>query len=188
MQCRQPQYRRGIRDGHLGVRRRPGAGRPGSAGQSLAKRLEARHLQRNLGASRIVGGREVCHQPQCARLQGLQALPCGGGLLGPEAEPIHAAVHLEPQVEAMFATPGLQQRHGNRFMDHQVEAVACRRGQLRGIQHTLEQHDAALEARIAQQYAFLEPCHGQRVRALQDLRRGHEAVSVGIGLHHRHDA
>ena len=60
-------------------------------------------------------------------------------------------------------------------------------GELLGAEHAFEQHDRRAHAGGAQRDALLESGHRKAVGIGERERRGHEPVTVGIGLHHGHD-
>jgi hypothetical protein len=73
-------------------------------------------------------------------------------------------------------------------MNHQLEVVTRRGGQLLGVEHALEQHDLALDPRGAQCEALLETRDAECIGIAEREGRGHESVPVGIGFDDREHA
>ena len=81
----------------------------------------------------------------------------------------------------------LQQLELQRIVDHELEAMMRGLGELLGAEHAFEQHDGRAHAGGAQRHALFEARHRETVGIGQRQRRGHQPVTVGIGLDDRHD-
>ncbi len=111
-----------------------------------------------------------------------------GELLGPEAQPVHARVELEPGAQRFRPAARFEQRELLEAVHHQIEAELTGLRKLLGREHAFEQQHALLESRGAQHEAFLESCDSERVARRQRPRHRHEPVPVGVRLDHRHHA
>ncbi len=105
-----------------------------------------------------------------------------------ESQAIHAAVELEPYLEANAGRRVPQKLHLFSAVHHDFQLGSGRGRELFTIQHTLEQQDGRLDARLTQVQCLPQASDRQGIRGLQSARDRDEAVSVGVGLDDRHHA
>jgi hypothetical protein len=141
-------------------------------------------------APRLVGRREVRHQPADAQVFEVTQTPGElGGLVVPHAEPAQPRVHLD--VYLGHDSGGARRRVER--LGH-VEPVDDRDNRLREarlglpLPEAAEAEDGAAHARAAQREALLGRRHAEPVRAFgfEPARAIRRAVAVGVSLDHAH--
>ena len=139
----------------------------------------------------LVGAREVREQAQLA-WRGRKVADTRerrGKLAWCKAEPVHAGVDLQPQCAARRGGVGaLEQIDLRGVVDHEVEPLVHRFGELGQAEHPLEQQDARADAGAAQRQRFLQPRDRECIGITERECRAHEPVAVGVGLHDRDHA
>jgi hypothetical protein len=141
------------------------------------------------GELRIVRAREVGEEidRRFDARQSAQAAARRFELIALEAEPIHAAIELEPHPEGLARSGFAQQFDLFPRVHHELEARFRGRIELCSVEDALEQHGALLDPGAAQREPFIDPRHRERIRGLERARDRHQPVAVGVRLDHRHD-
>ena len=128
------------------------------------------------------------HQPDLVDLhQRRQPRPCRAEAGGLEAEPVHAAFQLEKH---MMRPVGLVRRQpvDLRLAVNDMPQPEPRAGvEIAGLEGAFEQQHRAAPAERAQPLGFGEVEQREAVGRVQPVEGTLDAVSVGVGLHHRPD-
>ena len=131
---------------------------------------------------------EVRHQRDLADLrQRVEPQPRGAIGRRREAEPVHAAVHLE---EDLVRLRRLVRRQpvDLRLVVDRVPEVQARAGlEVARLEAAFEQQDRAAPAERAQRFGFVQVEQREAVGGLAGRRRRCDAVAVGVGLDDRPD-
>jgi hypothetical protein len=120
--------------------------------------------------------------------QRIEAQPRGAIAVGREAEPVHAAVHLQ---EDAVRPVGLERGEAIDLarLVNDVPQVQARAGlEIASVEAAFEEKDRAAPAEVAQQLGLGDVEQREAVGALQRRKCVGDAVAVGIGLDHRPDA
>ncbi len=165
------------------AQRRRAVGDRAIAGQIARRGFERGERRRDASVVGGVGIGEVGHQRDLADLrQRVEAQPRRAQALGREAEPVHAAVHLQ---EDVLRPAGLERREQidlGTAMDDVPEMQSGAGLEIAAIERAFEQQDRAAPAELAQQHSFGDVEQGEAVGALQRGIDIGDAVTVGVGL------
>ena len=147
--------------------------------------LLARH-----GLVALVGACQMGHKADLAwrHLQALQPFERGGELFRPKAEAVHAGVNLEPQNEGVHRARLLQKLNLPRIVHDKIKCRARGIGELFAGECAFQEHDRLFDAGIAQHDALIKARNAEGIRLGKRQRRLHQAMTVGVGLHHRDHA
>ncbi|MDQ1094787.1 hypothetical protein QE400_004200 [Xanthomonas sacchari] len=103
-----------------------------------------------------------------------------------QAEPVHAAVQLQPQAQRLRRGEGGDRLHLPGRGDRAPQPVFGDQRQFLGVEDAFQQQDRRGDAGLAQLQRLLDAGHREAVGlAVQRARAGHRAVPIGIGLDHR---
>ncbi len=103
-----------------------------------------------------------------------------------QAQAVHAGVHLDEQRQRPRRPRRAQ--HGDLLfrMDHAGQVVGQHYVEVGGLEAALQQQHRLADARLPQAHRLVQVQQGEAVgQVAPGPRRPHEAVAVGIGLHHR---
>ena len=105
-----------------------------------------------------------------------------------ESQPIHAAVELEPHLEARARRGRSQELDLLRGVHDEFETGGGGRIELLAIENAFEKYRGCIDAGGAQGQAFIDPRHRKGICGFERPRDGNEPVAIGIGLDDGHDA
>ena len=106
-------------------------------------------------------------------------------LLRAEAQPVHAAVHLEPSGERPLEASGLEHPHLARLVNRDLEALPRAERQLVGLEHAFQEQDRLRRPGLAQGQRLLDAGDAQHVGAGQRRQQASGTVAVAVGLDDR---
>ena len=138
----------------------------------------------------FVGTGQVADQVDFGHLRrGAQAFGPVTDLLGGEAQPVHAGIQLEPDVELAVAAQHQQALGLLSALHRHIQVERHGRAPVFLVEAAFQQQDARLGRIGAHHAGLLHTAHGEPVGLLGQRRRHHgRAVTVGIGLDHRQGA
>ena len=140
-------------------------------------------------AARAVGIREMRHQRDLVDLrQRVQPHPGAAEGVGREAQPVHAAVHLQEHPVRLVRLV-LGEPVDLLLAVHHVPQVQARAQlQVARLEHAFEQQDGAAPVERAQRRSLGQVEQGKTVGRAQRVEGPLDAVAVGVGLDHRPDS
>jgi hypothetical protein len=131
----------------------------------------------------FVGIREMGHQGDVAdALDRPQALVGGRVLVGLEAEPVHAGVHFEVDVDRAVELGVFQHLDLLDRVDRAVDIVLGQQRDVAGVEDAFQQQDRFHPPQFAQAQGVLGLDQGQAVGAHEAFHAALQAMAIGIRL------
>jgi hypothetical protein len=107
--------------------------------------------------------------------------------LDAETKAVHAAVHLEVDVDLALELAALQDLDLLGVVDHRRKGVLVQRREVAGLEEAFEQEDRLGHAADAQPRGLLQVEHREAVGGIERARGALDAVAVRVRLDHRPD-
>lgn len=118
-----------------------------------------------------------------------QPSPKGTGLLDVNPEPPHPRIDLQPHTHPIRQGHAFEQVDLERMVDDEVQAQVRRQLQVLGIEDAFQDRDGRAYSTGPELQRLIEARHGQGIGMRREgMRHRQQAVAVGVGLDHGHDA
>ena len=167
--------------------RRRGVSQRTPAIQPFRRLLDTAHRLNN--ALRIFRIGKMRHQRHFADVvQRPQLLPDGMNAIRHKTEAIHPAVNLDVDIQRRVEF-GLLKRLNLPVTVHAGgQAVLIEQRQLIGVEETLQHQNRPFPAVLAEQDRLFKVEHREAISAAQRAPDARQAVTIGVGFHHRPQA